>query len=106
MSLPRYSEAWDGSSAAALPCGCSTTPPGHTHALPELTGLRPNNVESRSPGENADTRRVAPSGPGPLRRPDEDEALQYERLIAGQETIMGEAPPPYYVATAATAMRV
>jgi len=90
MSLPRYSESC--SAAAALSCGSTD----HTHMLPEWTGL--NHPGSRGSNEVAGSSQVAESH-STLRHPDDDEALQYERLVTGQETSMGEAPPSYYAAT-------
>ncbi|KAF9012533.1 hypothetical protein BDQ17DRAFT_1344100 [Cyathus striatus] len=113
-SLPRYSETLDDPLAVGTSCPCQVRKAA-MHAEHHF-GLRPHlpaplermtsRHSSDSSASNADTSPVNPVLMRSLRHHDNfvGASSQFERLISGQETELGEAPPAYEAVAVAIAI--
>jgi arrestin-related trafficking adapter 3/6 len=99
-SLPRYSEAWENRGlSAAVSCGCRYQTSTNNQNLQADSGrLYLHTIDSFSSAEDTETAMTQSH-----RRRTSEPALGattlYERLVTGQESEIGEAPPPYRIAT-------
>lgn len=108
-SLPRYSEALDDPTTVIPNCPCHVQRmrraeqteyhPGFRYNLPAALERMASRQSSDSSASAAETHPVNPAVMRTLRHNNADLMLntnsQFERLISGQETEMGEAPPAY-----------
>lgn len=108
-SLPRYSEALDDATTIIPNCPCHVERMrraeqteyhlGFRYHLPAALERMASRQSSDSSASAAETNPVNPAVMPTLRHNNADSMLntnsQFERLISGQETEMGEAPPAY-----------
>jgi len=94
-SLPPYLESFDNDFAVIPNCPCSLTRHGenpNTHASTDCMTVGPPYTGSSGMGRSASKPSTLPHN-GPLF----NRSSQYERLISGQESELGEAPPMYTI---------
>jgi len=120
MSLPRYTELLRDDCAAAppsCPCGVkvrsrskarASTDLWESHTRGVFNGL--DRIASRQSTDSASTAETTPINRGTTQLPRRRDSLydrntQYERLVSGQESEVGEAPPAYDVVTTPTVAR-
>ncbi|GLB37733.1 putative cyclin binding protein [Lyophyllum shimeji] len=100
-SLPRYSETFDDTSTVLPKCPCDVR---RDEEIRMRSLTRPSPLERMTSKHSADSvasaAETSPVNPGtmPSLRPQDSlygRSTQYERLISGQESETGEAPPAY-----------
>ncbi|KAF8070739.1 hypothetical protein FPV67DRAFT_1041012 [Lyophyllum atratum] len=100
-SLPRYSESFEDTSTVVPRCPCDVR---RAEEARIRSIMRPSALERMTSRQSADSfasaAETSPVSPGMMPSLRSDDSLysrsnQYERLISGQESEMGEAPPTY-----------